>query len=357
MPRPTVEIHARLDSRGGPESRVRRVQQPSSRRDEGVIPSLATRLRVGFGKGPFRASDQDAVTRTMNAFLHEVRESTAALMFLLQGAHKLHSTFGDMPGATPGLELPGMALHPVLAGPSSEDFFGPGGTMAQVAYIGWMMKVLNSWENPSRPGLRRALDGLDVILPESQALGDLHRIRNDIVHRGGVATKKETGKCSVLKWFKVGDRIELNMNHVLDFLNQLGVLSNSAITHPEALRACTWSLHPNEQELSEVSPTPRIISVRVVEDPLQAPPDQATVGVSLVFENGVFGSALFQVPQSTAHRYHEAAVDSSGNLRFSTGKPIEATDLYRECLASHFQREPRIPWDLPGSAFQIRREV
>ena len=88
-----------------------------------------------------------------------------------------------------------------------------------MAYKGWIAETYGLWENRWRNELKDVLNRAEV-RPEMEAFGDLRRIRNDLLHNG-TASVKECGQCSILKWFKPGERIVFDTRHVLDFLNQM----------------------------------------------------------------------------------------------------------------------------------------
>jgi hypothetical protein len=80
----------------------------------------------------------------------------------------------------------------------------------------WVVFVFTAWEHEYRPRLAEAKackpDEVEVAV-----FGDLRHYRHDILHHGGVASKEHTGKCEVLKWFQIGDPIDIRTDQVLDF--------------------------------------------------------------------------------------------------------------------------------------------
>jgi len=75
----------------------------------------------------------------------------------------------------------------------------------------------DEWESWVRPRLADA-QGCDVKKIEVAVFGDLRRIRNDIIHNGGTASEKWTGKCRVLRWFVPGHPIAIKAEHVAEFM-------------------------------------------------------------------------------------------------------------------------------------------
>jgi hypothetical protein len=53
-------------------------------------------------------------------------------------------------------------------------------------------------------------------------LGDLNKMRNDVVHHYGVATRENTGRCEKLRWFGIGKPIHVMPEHVAEFMGYLG---------------------------------------------------------------------------------------------------------------------------------------
>ena len=102
--------------------------------------------------------------------------------------------------------------------------------MEQVAFKGWIEEVFFLWESQYRNQLRDVIlspQGRKALRPQNDVIGDLRRIRNDLIH-SGKASQQWTGKCEILKWFQPDECIILGMRHVIDLLNQLeGTSKNS----------------------------------------------------------------------------------------------------------------------------------
>ena len=201
-------------------------------------------------------------------FCFELLQATTMLLYALSGIETNRKVHQIAPGVScpislPG--LPGLCLSPCLTGPADEDLYGPKGIASRVLYKGWIVEVYGIWENNYRNKIKEAFEGDRLIRPEIKALGDLRYIRNDLLHtEAGVASAERTGKCEVLNWFEPGDRITLEIRHVLDFLNQVGALSpavfNSRCAH-------TWSICHNKQTLIDWKPEPKLVSVRTGDGP------------------------------------------------------------------------------------------
>ena len=152
-----------------------------------------------------------------------------------------------------------------------------------------------------------------------QAFGDLRHIRNDLPHNG-TASAEESGKCSILDWFQPGERIVFGTRHVLDFLNQTGVLS-LRFTHDHGSRSCTFDAQPDEDRLLMWTPKPGLVSVRTHDDGREADPPYK--GVTVVFSNGLFANVPFRL--DTRRRWlalGKAAINGDGHLVFVDGDSI-----------------------------------
>ena len=116
------------------------------------------------------------------------------------------------------------------------DFLARNGETEQLAFKGWVEQVYNCiWDSDHRNKLQDSLEGCGIIPPEADPIGDFRRIRNDLIHKHGLASTKNSGKCKVLTWFKPGEPIILGMRHVFDFLNQMGMMSSSPAYPPDQI--------------------------------------------------------------------------------------------------------------------------
>lgn len=87
-------------------------------------------------------------------------------------------------------------------------------------YLGWLWVTFTYalWEDEYRQRLSDALGYLDKDDLNLPVLGDLRHIRHDIVHHRGVASADHTGKCEVLQWFAASEDIQINGDHISEFL-------------------------------------------------------------------------------------------------------------------------------------------
>ena len=186
--------------------------------------------------------------------------------------------------------------------------------------------------------------------------------RDDLVHNGGVASADKTGKCTVLKWFKPGDRIILGMHHVFDFLNHMGFMT----TMPGFLAdgaGANWTVFPGMEDSLANRPVPRLVSLRTVMD--RELEDGSTRHiVSVVFENGVFCNISEEYsPDGRSVRERidslsETRIDEDGNVRFPNGRVEDRESLYREAVATLFRKGLKTEGiRAPGPAFRIKRNT
>ena len=178
---------------------------------------------------------------------YEVLQATTMLLFLLSGARTARQQRQAPGGEAAEVPLPGLpelCFSSFLVKVPDENLYGPTGVASQIAYKGWIAEVYQLWEHRFRDEMKTALSpGAALIRPKTDAFGDLRRIRNDLLHTG-TASAEWTGKCKVLRWFKREDRIVLGVNHVLDFLNQAGILS---LVRDQGSRGCWSSTAPPAQ--------------------------------------------------------------------------------------------------------------
>ncbi len=155
--------------------------------------------------------------------------AAAAHAFATNGISLVLEQFGRLPGPVPENPDPTVYLgvgHP--QDPSSRQYASykaseiPG-VMAHngpiIRQLGheWAVFVFAEWETTLR-GRLAAASGRDYRQIQVDLFGDLRRLRNDILHSAGVATKQETGEIRVLRWFSVGNAIVIKHEHVADFM-------------------------------------------------------------------------------------------------------------------------------------------
>ena len=190
------------------------------------------------------------------------------------------------------------------------------------------------------------------ILPRMAALGDLQRIRNDFAHHYPTATEGESGRCLRLTWFKPGAPLVLKMTHVLDFLNQLGLLMETPRVSAEG--AYFWSIDRDKERLLAWDPPPKPISVRTDEGP---EPD--SIGLFLVFGNGFFTNTFYPTPKwwregrDRPDLRLQDRLDQNGDVVFPDGFTLRTADIYVAAVEAHFEPSSHRPGGVPGPAFRI----
>ncbi len=231
----------------------------------------------------------------LDSFLYEVLQASSMVLFLVSSiAASRRKQFVQL-GVTHPLELtglPDLCISPCITNVRDDDLYGHDGVAAQMAYKGWVVALYDQlWETrQQRTRHRNALKGSlgeKAIRPQMDALGDLRHIRNDLLHNDGTARARHCGKCSTLEWFKAGERMIFGTRHVLDFLNQIGILSlNTGFT--DGMGSCEFRVFRGRKELLAWSPTPRLVSIRTLPDGKEADPPYKPVTV--VFDNGLFAN-------------------------------------------------------------------
>ena len=311
------------------------------------------------------------------SFQHDVNVLTDSLLRMLNAIHEIHleerqrlmQVVDDSDGAIKTLEDALSAAGDDYRGPEYPKLRGfpelkneplfvrtePGGSMEQTAFNGWVVEVYSIWETSYRNQLRhdnRKIPG--VIRPQNQAIGELGHIRNDLVHNG-IAKPRETGRCEVLTWFSVSERIQVRMRHVIDFMNQMAWLhQGSPALVTEQGKVISWRL---DKEAEPETPTPALISVRPFVNPLEQDP-RYRYGASVAFENGVFGTT----PMGPEHEENQAqaetraqnwmrmTINEHGDLHVPDFGTILASDLYIDYLKG----ESRPGAGIPGTWTQFK---
>ena len=314
-------------------------------------------------------------SKLWHSFFYEVYQASASLMFLLQGMEAVREQHSAYLNSTPlarRAQAVAPTIYPLLSyldvplclyghGFEPDDVLRREGKAEQLAYRGWVDGVYQLWESRFRSRMRDALAGPGAIRPCADALGDLRHIRNDLLHNDAVASRERSGHCTVLKWFEPGERIVLGMRHVLDFLNQLGLMSRAtgSLSHGPA---ASWMKQTNLAENLSEGPIPEIVSVRPSFDHQDEDGTSWHV-ISVTFANAVFVDMPVMLPASMGSleeriRWMEQTqVDDQGDLRLVNGQVKARGELYRDALRAMAGKGPEYPGlGVPGPAFQIRKD-
>ncbi len=84
----------------------------------------------------------------------------------------------------------------------------------------WLVSMFAAWEHDFRQRLAVAhgVEHDSIVVP---LFGDLRLLRHDVLHCRGIATSDHAGRCQLLRWFQVGDEIQIRGDHHLDFVAQI----------------------------------------------------------------------------------------------------------------------------------------
>jgi hypothetical protein len=92
----------------------------------------------------------------------------------------------------------------------------PRGKVSDLLGQMWIVVVFTAWESHYRAAIAAAA-GVATDELSWPAMGDLRRMRHDVVHHRGVATERGTGRCELLKWGTPGEVISVGPPHVARF--------------------------------------------------------------------------------------------------------------------------------------------
>ena len=308
-----------------------------------------------------------------HSFMYEVDRATASLFYLLQGMESVRATELQPYNKLPATQKTYIAcfakvsyihLPLSMSGPAFDlnDVLQHEGEAEQLAFKGWLEQIYNCiWEGRYRNDLKRMHEAPGAIRPQGDPIGDLRLIRNDLVHKGAIASAEGAGKCEVLGWFKVGQPMLLGVRHVLDFLNQMGFMTTTPgfLSHgPNA----SWTVFPDVEQALKSVPVPKPVSLRM--SFVREAENGATWHVaSIVFENGVFADVPIELSlhgQSVTQRIEwidRARIDQDGNLRFPNGTIKDRRTLYSEAVDALVGPPRKIEgMYTPGPWFRIKKD-
>ena len=226
----------------------------------------------------------------------------------------------------------------------------PGGPMEQALMKVWLIDIYSRWESHYRTQLKREIRYLrGAIRPRQQVLGDLGHIRNDLLHNG-IAKPKDIGRCEILRWFKVGEPMQVKLRHVFDLLNQMGWLGEGPTVPVGQDGFSAWRI---DRTRNPEEPVPALVSVRPLVNP-DEPEPRYRYGAAITFENGVFGNtpmgperpAAAGQAKDMARKWMAMAVNEAGDLSVPGLGTASAASLYRNTLEGERHSGPAIwrPW-------------
>jgi hypothetical protein len=168
----------------------------------------------------------DQILSEMSSFLND---SVAAHGFACRGLLEVTRLLEGLPTVS---ENPDPDIYLSVGDPSTPEgrqyaVWRRSKALAQIARQGpaetmlgqqWIVYFFTAWEHEFRPRLAGACSCPPERL-KFPLLGDLRRLRNDVVHHRGIATADNAGKMEVLEhWFHPGDVIYLHAEHFYEFL-------------------------------------------------------------------------------------------------------------------------------------------
>ena len=257
----------------------------------------------------------------------EICRATVALMFLLEGMESVRDARGsDMTASFPLLGK--LAVPLALQGEPVEllDVLAPGAEAEQLAYQAWLDRTVRLTESDSDSPAEPA--------EYTQLAEELRLIRRDLISNGGIASAEGSGRCTRLAWFRAGEPILLGLPHVLDLLNQRGLISAASVLHPSGVEA-KWLrplLAARERSDDEAPP---LVSLREI-----SPRDNGSSGdpgsLVAVFADGV--ALELSIPDTATRRRNQAKqtgparIDEQGDLVLGDGTRLDRGGLYQEAL-------------------------
>lgn len=306
--------------------------------------------------------DRNQIEQAVMELIVDTLETTTALFHALAGMNAVregYSTFPVNPGASLCTNVPYIDVD-LCASITGPRFLEREGRAEQLLFVGWIDQIYQAWEHFHRKEIFAAT-GPNSIPAEVDPVGDLRRIRNDLIHNGE-ATEGQCGKCLILKWFDLGEVPILRLRHVFDFLNQMGLMGKAMFIAQSAgrLASASWTISGSEQTLRS-RPTPDVISIRPIGCESNDP-DDLWPGLSLVFENGIHSVVRPQregaLPlEETKDIIRRSEIDEQGGLRLGNGSVLSSAYLYRASLDVEFQDQKKGSAGryVPGVSFTIGR--
>jgi hypothetical protein len=154
-------------------------------------------------------------------------QAAGAYSFAMSGIRRIDEFFAAAPRTA---ENPDPSIYLGIGDPNLSDdkyarfkasdlpgLLARGGPVAIQLGQQWAVFVYAEWEHSFRHRLAAAWHR-PVEQIQIDAFGDLRRIRHDIVHHRGVASKQQAGKCVQFRWFAPGDRIVIEAQHIAEFM-------------------------------------------------------------------------------------------------------------------------------------------
>ena len=291
------------------------------------------------------SSSRDRLQHSRNenwmGFIFKANYTTMLLLYLVEGINRCHHERQShrLDGSLPQISFNGQMCYPpslnnlsnfpIIYPFNVDKILHSEGDAAQLAYKGWVVDIYSEWEVKFRRDsskLAQELGEEGYIPLEIDVIGDLRHIRNDLVHTG-IATEEHTGKCRVLNWYSVGDKIALSMNHVFDFLNHLGAFS---LTYNQDGSQEWFPFLLDEQFLLNRSGERKLVSIR------RSHEKDGKAYYCGVFDDGVVLKTILTSDQLKGSK--EVEVSKSGDLVLPNRMVVSPTGLYQTTVKKMFAR-------------------
>lgn len=259
---------------------------------------------IGDPRFVFQGSD-DPSSVYATRFAYPVLEHTAQLFAILEWAD--HAAGHDQPfvGDPPEGHAPAGMSVSLVSVPIDECYSavteaGSEGRLAQLAYKGWIVLLAGLWERfrQAEPIYDRQTGPPMGLL--ATLYGDIQKIRNDVLKNNGVA--KNSARCELLNWFDKEETIRFNVDHVLEILHHMGhplrtyllFDSDRRPAHTTGWRVRSSRHAPTPRLAGRRLPRWRVVSTRVIVTELEEDSAEHTLGISIMFADGVVGSFLIE---------------------------------------------------------------
>jgi hypothetical protein len=202
------------------------------------------------------AEPLDQVTRDFLGFLGDAAATHSHAVMALKFYLDRLAPLPKVPGAQMFVgqgdpNLPESRVYSAWPVDQLEGKLGDKGLVAVELGRQWVVAVFAYWESAFRKRFAAAL-GVPWNAVIDPMMGDIRRLRNDIVHHSALATREEFGKCEILgHWAKVGEPIVLTTDQVIEFMDHFGLVTTGGLFAPS-----TWTPTIDRSQLSRTTRQP-----------------------------------------------------------------------------------------------------
>lgn len=270
-------------------------------------------------------------------------ESTHKLFYLLEGVESTYRRYlrDEVERGVGHAHGPSKLIVAPMSSISGRRFsddkeYGPEGRLAQLAYVGWVAEVDGNWGKWRKkyPGWEKGKWGL-----KTELMGDFRRMRNDLLKNGGEATKDNTGRCKMLKWFSTGDLMVFRLDHALEFLHYLGVWPHGLIS-TRTNRMIHWVVREQTRDdlARRMAFAPKAVSfvVRRESHPVTKKP---SLLLSVIYEDGVVSCGWVsehdnREDQQDAYKQWQSAelIENGSLIKLPDRSGVNVSASYRPAL-------------------------